>query len=108
MQLAESERWGGFAAHVSPMTDTGDVGNLMNRAGFTLLTIDIDNLTINYPSMWELIEDLKLMGESNAINGRRTHISRDTLIAASEIYKSMHGNEDGTIPATFQTINMVS
>ncbi|TIC24469.1 hypothetical protein E3Q11_03652 [Wallemia mellicola] len=107
LQLAEQERWGGFGPHVSPMTDTTDVGNLMNRAGFTLLTIDIDDLVINYPSMFELIEDLKFMGESNSINGRRAHISRDTLIAASEIYKSLHGNEDGTIPATFQIINVI-
>ena len=89
------------------MTDTTDVGNLMNRAGFTLLTIDIDDLVINYPSMFELIEDLKFMGESNAINGRRAHISRDTLIAAAEIYRSLHGNEDGTIPATYQIINVI-
>lgn len=107
LQLAEQERWGGFGPHVSPMTDTTDVGNLMNRAGFTLLTIDIDDLIINYPSMFELMEDLKFMGESNAINGRRTHISRDTLIAASEIYKSLQGNQDGTIPATFQIINVI-
>lgn len=54
---------------------------------------------------------------------RRHNIHRDTLTAASAIYKgmsfvavlsscthlivAMHGNEDGTIPATFQVIFMV-
>jgi NADH dehydrogenase [ubiquinone] 1 alpha subcomplex assembly factor 5 len=50
--------------------DTRDVSNLLGRAGFTLLTVDIDEITVNYPSMWELMEDLQAMGESNAIVGR--------------------------------------
>jgi NADH dehydrogenase [ubiquinone] 1 alpha subcomplex assembly factor 5 len=50
--------------------DTRDISNLLGRAGFTLLTVDVDELKITYPSMWELIEDLRDMGESNAIIGR--------------------------------------
>ena len=50
--------------------DTRDVSNLLGRAGFTLLTVDIDEVTVNYPSIWELMEDLQAMGESNAIIGR--------------------------------------
>ena len=87
LQLAEIEREGGISPHVSPMTgttprdqkillltegalDTRDVSNLLGRAGFTLLTVDIDEIAVNYPSMWELTEDLQAMGESNAIVGR--------------------------------------
>ena len=43
----------------------------MGRAGFTLLTVDVDEVKVSYPSMWELIEDLKDMGESNAVLGRQ-------------------------------------
>jgi len=107
LQLAEIEREGGISPHVSPMTDTRDVSNLLGRAGFTLLTVDIDEVTVNYPSVWELMEDLRAMGESNAIVGRRNYIHRDTLAAASAIYKEMHGKKDGTIPATFQIIYMI-
>lgn len=42
----------------------------MSRAGFTLLTVDIDEVKVTYPSMWELVEDLRDMGESSAIIGR--------------------------------------
>ena len=42
----------------------------MSRAGFTLLTVDLDELSVRYPSMWELLDDLRDMGESNAIIGR--------------------------------------
>jgi len=107
LQLAEVEREGGISPRVSPMTDTRDVSNLLGRAGFTLLTVDIDQVKVSYPSMWELVEDLRDMGESNAIIGRRPFIHRDTLTAASSIYQSLHGNEDGTVPATFQVIFMI-
>jgi NADH dehydrogenase [ubiquinone] 1 alpha subcomplex assembly factor 5 len=47
--------------------DTRDVSNLLSRAGFTLLTVDVDEVKVNYPSMWELMEDLNDMGEQNAV-----------------------------------------
>ncbi|KAG8218493.1 S-adenosyl-L-methionine-dependent methyltransferase [Butyriboletus roseoflavus] len=107
LQLAEVDREGGISPHVSPMTDTRDISNLLSRAGFTLLTIDTDEVRVGYPSMWELIEDLKDMGEGNSILGRRHIMHRDTLAAASAIYRELHGNEDGSIPATFQVIYMI-
>ncbi|CAE6467358.1 unnamed protein product [Rhizoctonia solani] len=103
LQLAQVEREGGISPRVSPMTDTRDVSNLMGRAGFTLLTVDTDDVRVSYPSIWELMEDLRDMGESNAIASRQ----RDTLIAADAIYRALHGNEDGTVPATFQVLYMI-
>ncbi|KAJ3087729.1 hypothetical protein HK102_010429 [Quaeritorhiza haematococci] len=107
LQLAEIEREGGLSPHVSPMTDLRDVGSLLARAGLTLTTIDTDEIVVNYPSMFELMEDLQAMGESNAIAARKPHLTRDTLMAASAIYKEIYGNSDGTIPATFLIINMI-
>ena len=46
------------------------MSNLMGRAGFTLLTVDVDEVKVTYPSMWELMDDLRDMGESNAVLGR--------------------------------------
>ncbi|KAF9238808.1 S-adenosyl-L-methionine-dependent methyltransferase [Melanogaster broomeanus] len=107
LQLAEVDREGGISPHVSPMTGTKDISGLLGRAGFTLLTVDADEVRIGYPSMWELIEDLQDMGEGNALVGRRHFMHRDTLAAASAIYKELHGNEEGSIPATFQIIYMI-
>ena len=59
LQLADMERCGGVAAHVSPFTSVQDVGNLLSNAGFTLLTLDTDEITIGYPSVFELMWDLK-------------------------------------------------
>jgi len=71
------------------------------------LTVDVDEVKVAYPSMWELMDDLRDMGESNAVIGRRNYIHRDTLAAASAIYKELHGHEDGSIPATFQVIYVI-
>ncbi|THH31926.1 hypothetical protein EUX98_g2294 [Antrodiella citrinella] len=107
LQLAEVDLEGGISPHVSPMTDSRDMSNLLGRAGFTLLTVDVDEIMVRYPSMWELMDDLRDMGESNAVVGRRQFIHRDTLAAASAIYKELHGRPDGTIPATFQVIYVI-
>ncbi len=87
LQLAQVDREGGISPHVSPMTDTRDISNLLGRAGFHLLTVDLDEIQVQYPSMWELMDDLKDMGENNAVIGRRSFLHRDTLAAASAVYK---------------------
>ncbi|EDV28657.1 uncharacterized protein TRIADDRAFT_18584 [Trichoplax adhaerens] len=108
LQLAEIERKGGFAPRVSPFADVRDVGNLLTRAGYTLTTIDLDDIIVNYPSMFELLDDLKGMGESNAAWSRTNILHRDTMMAAASIYKAMYGNDDGSVPATFRVISWIA
>ncbi|XP_033253013.1 arginine-hydroxylase NDUFAF5, mitochondrial-like [Drosophila miranda] len=108
LQLAELERKGGISPHISPFTQIRDIGSLLNRAGFTMLTIDTDELVIGYPSMFELMWDLKGMAENNAAFNRPAHLSRETMLAASAIYQELYAkpNESG-VPATFQIIYFV-
>lgn len=98
-------------------TDSQSMSSLINRAGFSIPTIDVDEITVQYPGMLELMDDLRSMGESNAtlnrsvsfsitalhqslrviphlgsafhsLQYRRTFLKRDTLLAASSIYES--------------------
>lgn len=39
LQLAETEREGGFSPRVSPYTAVTDLGNLLGQAGFNMLTV---------------------------------------------------------------------
>lgn len=108
LQLAESDRRGGIATHTSPLADVRDVGGLLQSAKFQLLTVDVDDIIIDYPDIFALMADLQAMGESNAVLGREGGgIRRDVLAAANAIYKDLHGNEDGTLPATFRLIYMI-
>jgi len=105
LQLAELEREGGFAAHVSPFVEVKDLGGLLNSNNFTLLTIDTDDLKVRYPTIFPLMRDLKGMGESNAALNRKLHLHRETLLAANAIYADLYGesSEDGEVlPASFQ------
>ncbi|XP_040837757.1 arginine-hydroxylase NDUFAF5, mitochondrial isoform X3 [Ochotona curzoniae] len=79
LQLAETEREGGFSPHVSPFTAVNDLGHLLGRAGFNTLTVDTDEIQVNYPGMFELMQDLQ----------------------------EMYGNEDGSVPATYQIYYMI-
>ncbi|XP_068752516.1 arginine-hydroxylase NDUFAF5, mitochondrial-like [Montipora capricornis] len=107
LQLAEMEREGGFAPHISPFAEVRDLGNLLTRSGFSLTTVDYDEITIGYPSIFELMHDLKGMGENNASWNRKTLLHRDTITAASSIYNEMYGLEGGGIPATFFVLYMI-
>ncbi|MBN3320237.1 NDUF5 hydroxylase, partial [Atractosteus spatula] len=107
LQLAELEREGGFAPHVSPYTAVTDLGNLLGQAGFNMLTVDIDDIQVYYPGMFEVLNDLQGMGESNCAWNRKPMLHRDTMLAAAAIYKEMYGSEDGSVPATFEILYMI-
>ncbi|XP_061220739.1 arginine-hydroxylase NDUFAF5, mitochondrial isoform X2 [Neopsephotus bourkii] len=107
LQLAELEREGGFSPHVSPFTAVSDLGHLLSRAGFNTLTVDTDEIQVNYPGLFEVMEDLQGMGESNCSWNRKPLLHRDTMLAAAAIYQEMYGNSDGSVPATFQIFYMI-
>ncbi|KAF2175661.1 S-adenosyl-L-methionine-dependent methyltransferase [Zopfia rhizophila CBS 207.26] len=108
LQLAELDRRGGVSTHTSPLADVRDVGGLLQRAGFNLLTVDVDDIVVDFPDSFSLMKDLQAMGESNAVLAReKGAIQKDVLLAAEGIYRELHGNEDGSLPATFRLIYMI-
>lgn len=112
LQLAELERRGGMSPRVSPLVHLNDVGSLLNKAGFTMLTIDTEDIVVGgFPDLVSLCSDLQAMGEQNSLVSRANHLPKDVLLAANEICKTLHGEvgEDGTvtIPATFNVIFMI-
>ncbi|VDN93645.1 unnamed protein product [Brugia pahangi] len=107
LQLAEMERLGGIGLHISPFVRADDVGSLMSQAGFGMITLDTDELTVGYPNIFALLYDLQGMGESNALRNRSAHIRKDILIAADAIYRSMFSRDDAPCPATFQIVSFI-
>lgn len=113
LQLADLDRRGGVSTHVSPLADVRDMGSLLTRAGFKMLTVDVDDVIIDYPDTFALMADLQAMGESNAALTREpAGLRRDVMLANEAIYRELHGNEadeDGrrTLPATFRIIYMI-
>lgn len=77
----------GLTPRISPFTTPQDIGGLLTSSGFTLLTLDFDEIQISYPSIFELMYDLKGMGESNCSWKRKFNLNTDTLMATQSIYQ---------------------
>ncbi|PCI64057.1 MAG: SAM-dependent methyltransferase [Kordiimonadales bacterium] len=104
---AEAEITGGANARVIPFADVKDLGSLLQRAGYALPVTDIDTITVTYEHPLKLMQDLRGMGEANALLGRsRKFLRRDVLKRACEIYQTEYGTKNGRIPATFQILYM--
>lgn len=107
LQLAESERRGGISPRVSPLVTVNDMSSLLKQSGFSLVTIDVDEIVVGYPDLSAVLEDLQLMGEQNAPNTLVAALPRDVLLAAQAIYKEFHGDPDGTLPLTYRVLFMI-
>lgn len=109
LQLADLERRGGVSPHVSPLADVRDVGGLLNKAGFKLLTVDVEDIVVEYPDTFALMADLQAMGENNAVMQRELGpMSRDVLLANEAVYRQLHMEEGSRgLPATFRLIYMI-
>ena len=104
---AEQDITGGSSPRCAPMADIRDIGGLLARAGLALPVADSDRLTVTYPDMFQLMMDLRGMGEQNALLGRLRNPTRRTVfLRAAEIYQDKFGQTDGLIPASFEIITL--
>jgi len=66
---------------------------------------DAEAITVTYPDIFALMRDLRGMGETNALAGRRRgFLRRATLARAATIYAERFSNADGRIRATFEIL----
>jgi SAM-dependent methyltransferase len=105
--LAEAEVEGGASPRVAPFADVRDLGALLQRAEFALPVADAETVTVTYPDPIALMRELRAMGASNALLGRRrAPLRRATLMRAAEIYADRFGLASGRVPATFEIITL--
>jgi SAM-dependent methyltransferase len=102
---AELELTGGAGLRVAPFVDVQDAGMLLQRAGFALPLIDVETITVTYDNPLKLMQELRGMGEANALTEReRRPLRRATLLRAAEIYHELFADTRGRVPATFQIL----
>jgi SAM-dependent methyltransferase len=103
--VAETELFGGASPRVAPFVDVRDAGGLLQRAGFALSVADTETIRVRYASMFELMRDLRAMGETSVLAARpRRPVPLRFFTRAAEIYAERHAEADGRIPATFQIV----
>jgi SAM-dependent methyltransferase len=100
----EAATIGGISPRVAPMADVRDLGGLLQRAGFAMPIADLERTTVRYRDFFDLVRDLRVMGETGALAGRLGGLRRDTLAAALAHYQQNHAEPDGRLRATFDII----
>lgn len=102
---AEVETTGGLSPRIAPMGEVRDLGALLQRAGLAMPVADTQRLTASYETPLHLMHDLRAMGETNILTGRRrVPLRRDTLARACEIYTENFPAEQGRVAATFELV----
>ncbi len=102
---AELALKGGASPRVFPFADQPTMGALMQRTGYALPVIDSEKVTVTYENAFRLMQDIRLMGESNIVSNRDRHFSsRRVFTEAVRLYQQRHAQKDGRIEATFDII----
>lgn len=105
LATAEAELTGGLAPRVLPMADLRDAGGLLQRAGLALPVADAQTQPIAWRSLDALAEDLRALGERNALAQRNPRpLSRAVWRRAAAVYAEAFGTAEGLLPATLELI----
>jgi hypothetical protein len=102
---SEAKITGGMSPRVAPMGEIRDVGGLLQRAGLALPVADSVKRQVSYQSVRHLVNDLRAMGETNALAQRSGQaITRTMLHEFETVYSDAFPAEDGRIKASFEII----
>jgi SAM-dependent methyltransferase len=101
---AEDSLTGRVSPRVAPMVDLQAGAGLLQRAGFAAAVADVDTLTVRYASLFDLLADLRGMGEANVL-ASRVPLRRDVLadVAARFAARSM---PDGKVAVPVQIVTL--
>lgn len=96
---------GGISPRVAPFADVRALGALLQRAGFALPVADCERTVAHYRAFTTLTDDLRALGETNALAEReRRPLRRDVLDAVIREYVARHADDAGRLTATFEIV----
>jgi SAM-dependent methyltransferase len=102
--LAESHLLGRAAARIAPMVEAQAAAHLLARAGFIMPVADTERLTVRYPSLDRLFEDLTAMGARSPL-AQISPLRRDVLADARRRFTD-RAAADGKTSITIDLIHM--
>ena len=101
---AESKVTGGLSPRVVPMGEVRDYGALLQRAGLALPVADTLTLPVSYTDTAALMNDLREMGESNALAARNRKPTPKAIFDALETVYRQNFSDGDRLIATFEII----
>ncbi len=94
---------GGLCQRFLPMIHAKDAGALLQRAGFSCPTADIEHLTYHIPHVIDLIHALRNSGFNQTLITTHPSLPRTFLTDANKIYQSRYANTRG-LPVSIDLI----
>ncbi len=89
--------------HVNRFIDMHDIGDLLVGQGFADPVMDMEQVTLTYAEVRDLMRDLKSIGAHNVTRGRPAALSGKSLLArVAQGYETFR--RDGRLPATFEVV----
>lgn len=89
--------------HVSPFADIARFGDALVHAGFRDPVLDRESYRQHHPDLATLMRQLRALGATNALAGRRrTLTGRSRFAAAAAAYEPLR--TDAGLPATWEVI----
>lgn len=108
LMQTELEMFGGVSPRVSPFADMRDMGALLQRAGFSLPVVDHEMIHVTYEHLFNLIADLRGMGQTNAVlNRSKKYLGKEFWARANDYYLNNFSNDKGRLVATFEVVYLI-
>lgn len=105
LMRAEIALRGGAAPRIAPMGDLRDLGALLQRAGLAMPVADAVPAHVSYATAFDLMRDLRAMGETNTLTDQDRRIPPRALFAeTARLYAQDHAGADGRLRATFEVM----
>ena len=90
------------SAHVNNFIDMHDIGDQMLQSGFQSPIMEMENITLTYEKVLDLMHDLKSIGAQNVDSRSKALTGKTKFKKMIEMYESYRS--DGKLPATYEVI----
>lgn len=102
---AEIEQRNGAGMRVHPFIDKQQAAGLMQRGQYALPVVDSERIVVTYDNAFRLMQDLRYMGETNALDTRSRNLTgKNLMLRMAKIYQDEFSEPDGRIRATFEMV----
>lgn len=89
--------------HVNHFIDMHDIGDMLVAGGFSDPVMDMEQFTLTYADVRQLMHELKAIGAGNVTRGRPNALSgKSRLATVMRNYERFR--RDGKLPATFEVV----
>jgi hypothetical protein len=105
MRAADLEM-GEASPHVHPRIEPAAFAHLLSSAGFSMPVVDVDRISVAYPSLRRLVADLRGMGATNVLAKRSPRPLTRAALAAAE--RAFSGDADGRATERFELLHFAA